>query len=301
MWQKLTRRSLRPLWASLGVLALVTVLLLIPSVRAAAIDLLGLFRVQEIEVVQFNPANLPQNLDGQMMKLDDLLADQLNFEALIDPVDVGSLEEAETLAGFPVLDPAAFNGPKRYSYQEGGQAKFVIDVALMQMVLDELGSDYVIPQVIDGQSVSVEVKPSVSTFLGRCPRLGPDSDPEEFRTDECTTLVQMPSPVITAPPGVDPAEVGAAMLQLLGFSAEEAAAISERVDWTSTLLIPIPQDVEYQEVTVNGAPATLLVEDDLGRRNVTRYTLLWTVDGRLYALTGFGTTAEALELANSLQ
>lgn len=310
MWQKLTRRSLRPLWATLGVLALVTALLFIPSVRAAAVNLLGLFRVQEIEVVQFNPANLPQDLDDQMMKLDDLLAEQLNFGDISEPVDAASLAEAAALAGYPLLDPAAFNGQKRYSYQAGGQAEFVIDAALMQMVLQELGSDYVIPAAIDGQKVSVDVKPSVTTLLGECPEIKPVVYPDGAPADEriqgfsaarCTTLVQMPSPVITAPPGVDPQEVGAAMLQLLGFSKQEAEAISARVDWTSTLLIPIPQDVDYREVTVQGVAGTLLVEDRQYGRSGQRYTLLWTKDGMLYGLTGFDSTSDALELANSLQ
>jgi hypothetical protein len=310
MWQKLTRRSLRPLWAGLSVLVLVTALLFIPSVRAAAIDLLGLFRVQEIEVVQFNPANLPQDLDEQMMKLDDLLADQLNFGDISEPVDVGSLQEAAALAGFPVLDPAAFDASKRYTYQDGGQAEFVIDVGLMQMILAELGSDYTIPTAINGQKVTVEVKPSVTTFMGDCPKLSevvyPDGAPSEahmqgLSASNCTTLVQMPSPVITAPPGVNPAEIGTAMLQLLGFSEQEAEAISARVDWTSTLLIPIPQDVDYREVTVQDVPGTLLIEDQSYNRNGKRYTLLWTKDGMLYALTGLGSTGEALELAGSLQ
>ena len=60
MWQKLTRRSLRPLWAGLAVLVVLAGLLFIPQVRATAENFLGLFRVQNIQVLQFNPANLPR-------------------------------------------------------------------------------------------------------------------------------------------------------------------------------------------------------------------------------------------------
>lgn len=302
MWQKLTRRSLRPVWAIMTFVLLFTALMFIPQVRAAAVNLLGIFRVQNIQVVQFNPANLPQNLDEQMIKVEDLMQEQFKFEDLPEPFELSNLEEARQRVDFNLLDPADFTGPKAYTYQSGATAEFTIDVDLMQLVLDELGSDLVLPQAIDGQKIALTVPASITTLLGNCPRNTVQVDPDkDYSLSGCTSLVQMPSPTITTPPGLDAAQVGESMLQLLGFSPQEAAEISQRVDWTSTLLIPVPQDVEYREVTVRGVPGTLLVEQGNSYNRTPRYTLLWTEGGILYGLSGRGTTRNALALADSLQ
>ena len=63
MWNKLFNRRTRFAWASLAVIALALSLFAFPAVRAAASDFLGLFRAQEISVVEVNPAAL-ENLDS---------------------------------------------------------------------------------------------------------------------------------------------------------------------------------------------------------------------------------------------
>lgn len=299
MWQKLTRKSMRPVWVVFAVLVLVAGLMFVPQVRAAAVNFLGLFRVENITVVQFNPANLPQDLDSRMMKLEDMLQDQFVLPESIEPVEAADLNEASTLAGFSVLDSTSFKGAKRYTFQPGGKAELTINVALMQMVLNELGSDFVIPKEIDGQKVTVEIPGSVTTLMGLCPKFDSNMD-LSYGASNCTSLVQMPSPIIDTPPGLDAQEVGIAMLQLLGLSADEAVKISADIDWASTLVIPIPQNVEYQTVDINGTKGTLFIEDVNPTRNV-RYSLIWTKDGKLYALSGRGTPRGIIQLAESLE
>lgn len=299
MWQKLTRRSLRPLWVGAAVVAVLALLMFIPQVRAAAINFLGLFRVESIQVVQFNPANLPQNLDQGMVRLDEMLNSQFKVGEIGEPVVVGSLEEASQLAGFAAKQPTAFTGDQEITYQPGASLDFTIDVGLMQLVLEEVGSDLVLPKIIDGEKVSVEVPPSVTIQMGNCQAYDPDM-PQQSNLGFCTALFQGPSPTVSAPPGVDIQEVGEAMLQLLGMSATEAANFSEKVDWATTLVLPVPQELSPRQVTVNGVPGTLLVEDRSYMQD-KRYTLIWIKDGILYGLTGRGSTTEALRLAESLQ
>lgn len=299
MWQKLTRRSLRPVWASLTVIAVVALLMFIPQVRAAAINFLGFFRVESIQVVRFNPSNLPQNLDQGMVQFDDLMADQFKYEDFAEPIPVNSLEEASQLAGFHVKQPTEFTGEQKITYQPGAKMEFTIDVGLMQLVLEELGSDLVLPKAINGEKVIVEIPQSVTTQMGYCPDLDPDNI-EPSTLNNCSALYQGLSPTVTAPPGVDLQEIGKAMLQLLGMSETEAASYAESVDWSTTLVLPIPEEVMHREVMVNGVPATLLIDS---RRYIQEksYTLVWIQDGIVYGLTGRGSVAEAIRLAESLQ
>ena len=300
MFQKLFSRKMRPALATGLIVALLFITLTIPSIRAAAIEFLGLFRIQQIQVVEFNPANLPQNMDSASQSLERVLANELKVEEMGDPVDVADASEAASLAGFPVLLPAGFDGDTRLTVQPEATASFTVDLALWQGILDEMGrSDLKIPAELDGQTITFHANKSVTLAAGTC-----ILDSEEYenlprRQRTCTLLVQTPSPTIDAPPGLPINEIAQAGLQLLGMSAEEAAAFSAKIDWANTLLIPVPVGSEYQDVTVQGVSGTLFSNPyDPGR---SQYALVWVKDGILYGLQGVGTAAQALDLANSLK
>ena len=87
-----------------------------------------------------------------------------------------------------------------------------------------------------------------------------------------------------------------------GMSPEEARTFSQKVDWASTLVIPIPTgEVSSQDVKVDGVSATLLSSTGAQEKLVQGYTLLWVKDGRIYAVIGAGNPEAGLSLANSLE
>jgi hypothetical protein len=116
---------------------------------------------------------------------------------------------------------------------------------------------------------------------------------------DCTILMQSETPTIESPPGIDINAAGQIMLQVLGMSEEEAADFTSRVDWATTLVVPVPEGAEYRNVKVDGVDGVLL-EDTYAGGNA-RYTLLWVKDGMLYALTGDGSRYEAPPIANSMK
>ena len=81
---------------------------------------------------------------------------------------------------------------------------------------------------------------------------------------------------------------------------EEAAQFSSTVNWSTTLVVPIPRyGTSYHSVIVDGVEGTLIVKNVEDSPN--RYVLLWVKDGIIYALTGPGNGTSALEIANSLK
>jgi hypothetical protein len=117
----------------------------------------------------------------------------------------------------------------------------------------------------------------------------------------CVLLAQMPSPTVDAPPDLDVAQVAEVGLQLTGMTADEARAYSQTVDWTTTLVIPIPRSGhEYRPVTVDGVTGYLIyrMSDDGAP---ARYSVVWARDGMVYGLSGFGPAETGLALANSLK
>src|SRR5207247_8730316 len=90
-----------------------------------------------------------------------------------------------------------------------------------------------------------------------------------------------------------------AALELAGMSPAEARSFCQTVDWSSTLVVPIPRNSSsYETVTVDGVEGTLITET-LSQGN--RYSLLWIKNGVIHSLAGHGNSSDALSLAASLR
>ena len=309
MLNRLFKRKYRPAWAVLGVVVILVVALTFQPVRAIANSFLGLFRVQQIEVVQVNPGNLPDQL-GSSAEFEALLSQDLQVEELGEVQPAANAGEASQLAGIPVRLPALLQGEPQLDVQPAARMTFNVDLEQIQTILREVGYGSIqLPPGLDGAAVTVDIPNAVTATYGSCQEAmqaareggyDPD-DPMLPQIVNCTTLVQMPSPSISAPPGLDVAKIGQAYLQVLGMTPEEAASFAENVDWTTTFVIPIPRyGVSYQDVYVDGVDGTLLQQDQF-ERHPEQYLLMWVKDGIIYALTGQGDMQAALEVAGSLK
>ena len=116
---------------------------------------------------------------------------------------------------------------------------------------------------------------------------------------DCTILMQSETPEIEAPPGLDINQAGQVMLQIMGMTPAEAEAFSQRVDWATTLVVPVPQGADYRDVTVDGVKGVML-EDTYAGDNA-RFTLLWVKDGMFYALSGDGSRYSPVRIGNSME
>ena len=75
----------------------------------------------------------------------------------------------------------------------------------------------------------------------------------------CVSLFEIPSPIVSAPQEIDPAQIAQVALQFLGMSANDAANFTQTVDWTSTLVLPVVRgESKYEQVHVNGNEGALL-------------------------------------------
>jgi hypothetical protein len=82
-------------------------------------------------------------------------------------------------------------------------------------------------------------------------------------------------------------------------TANQASDFLHTVDWKATLTLSVPRFLRsYETVKVNGTRGTLLTM--AGRRG-PGYALVWTKNGIVYSLTGFGDSSQAVELADSLR
>lgn len=307
LFQKIFSKSYRSAWVVGGLIVILAIALLFPPVRAAANSFLGLFRVEQFTVVQVNPGDLPKQL-GSTSSFENLLSDSVTIKEQSEPQAVADASEASALAGIPVRLPNNVTGDLKLEVQPGSKATIKVDLPRVRAVLEEIGrSDIVLPDGIDGATVEVELPTSVVASYGICDQtseaareVGADPDDPSSIRSFCTTLVQMVSPTVSAPPGMDVAKLGQAFLELMGMNAEEAAQFSQQVDWTTTLVIPIPRyGADYDDVVVDGVPGTLIHQSL--EEHAPQFLLIWIKDNILYALTGPGDGAQALEIADSLK
>lgn len=300
MFNKIFKPSHRPALVTALVVLLLAASLAIPSVRAAAVDFLGLFRVQQIQFIQIDPSTSLNDLDSAFETLGGFLDNQVKLEEKGSTVENASLEQVQQLAGFPVRmpgDPEVYTW--EYSFHPGAQAEFTLDVEQLQPILNEFGDDLALPQALDGAEVSVDVDGGVTAMTGDCASY---AEQGLSRPRNCLTFTQTRSPEVSGPADADLQELGRIYLRILGFSPREAQQISQRVDWTTTLLVPIPSgEATYRAVDVDGVEGALITSRTYGNSSNPYFSLIWIKDGILYAINGRGSTSQALEMANSLK
>jgi hypothetical protein len=278
----------RPWTVAATALLIVAILFSFAPVRHAAADFLGLFRVRKFAVIPLDTL--------QAQKLEDLAkqARSIAGEPTVvrepgQPQMVASAAEASAAADFTVRVPAgvpdglALQGLK---VQTGPAVHYEADRATLQAVLQAAGmSDTVLPKA-DKFAVDVDI-PSMATQ-----QLGMGTQRVEF--------VQMRSPEVSLPEGIDPIALGKLAFQYLGMSADDAERLATSIDWTSTLVIPLPTDAaQSREVSVDGVTG-LLFESTRSSRGES--LLMWERDGILYGLSGKNVQPQVLlDIADSLQ
>lgn len=263
-----------------GVLA---VLLLVvgfsfPTTRALASQFLGIFRVQKFAPVSVSPAQL-QMLENLAMD-DGLYPGEITFAD--DGIVAQSFDDLATAAAFAQSESTSFYGvrtlensaPSEIYVEGGGTATLTVNLEGARALLEAINADpSVLPDSLDGQDVTADTDVIMAQMW-----------------DDGTTLVQMPSPVFNYPTDVDPAPIGQALLQLLGMEEGEAIRLSNSIDWTNTLLMPIPTEfASFREVPIDGTTG-LLIEALEGGETV----LMWQNGNMVYLLSHESMDGDAL-------
>ena len=294
-------------------LLILTIIFAFPATRAFASELLNLFRVQQVAVIPVDFTGMEQLNGAVGQNISQLISESVTMENRPgDPVNAATTDEASQLAGFNVRAPQGMT-PSRISVMDGASFSLTIDRDKVQALLNEAGrGDLVLPKEVDGADVSVDIPSSVSLAFGTCPEPSSASEAEREMAREaqgggspgrmyadCIILAQIPSPEVSAPASLDIASLAQLGLEFTGMSAEEAAQFTSTVNWTSTLVVPIPKNAAtYQQIPVDGVTGTLIERPS---NDAPQFALFWVKDGIIYSIGGLGSNSQkALEIANSL-
>jgi hypothetical protein len=221
------------------------------------------------------------------------------------PQIAAGASQAGQLAGFQVRLLGARSDAPKISVEGEQGFQMTLNRDRLQGILDELGrGDLQLPSSIDGSLVAVHIPKAVMAVYGQCNQPGKNNaqkPPTAADLAGCVTLAQVPSPTVSVPPELNVQQLATLALQAAGMSAQDAQAFCETVDWTSTLVLPIPRDAgSYETTNVDGVQGTLITLRGW-RSGMPGYSLLWVKSGIIYSLTGFGSADQAVPLADSLE
>lgn len=263
-----------------AVLAFALLLVGFPSVRAAASDFLGLFRVEKFAPISISPQ--------QLALLDQLESEGLNPGEMVmvkepgEPEQVSSLEEAEDRTGYRIRTLDDILGDPEVYVTSDARGHLIVDLAGARAIVEAVGVDpLLLPDSLDGAPVEVNVYPSVQQVFVNG-----------------TTLMQTPSPEVNYPEDVDPTVLGEALLQVLGMDADSARQMAQSIDWTSTMLLPIPREfATYSQIDVDGASGVAITPVD----GSSEAAVMWQKGGTVFVLSGPFGVGELISVANSLR
>jgi hypothetical protein len=295
-------------WVVAALAVAVFAFIVVPSLRRVAARFFHSLRVQKPQTVNvdlsaFTGPNSNATLQQMMQEMISDKVKTIADEPDRHPADVSS---ASAAAGFQVRLLSGRKDTPRLTVTGKHAFQITVDGSRLQSILNEAGRpELKLPASVDGSQLSVEVPRTVRAQYGTCP--GPPSATSDVATPapptplytDCVALTEGLAPIVDIPPGMDIEPLAEIGLEVAGMSPSQARQFLQTVSWKSTLRLSIPRFMRsYEPVDVDGVQGTLL--NTAGRRGPT-YVLIWTKDGVIYSLTGFGSSGEAMTLADNLK
>ena len=278
-WQRLLQTPERRFATVLASLVFMFALALsFPSFRAAASDFLGLFRVQKFAAISVSPEQIA--ILEQLAESGVTPGELEVIDEPTEPMRFASLGEAARQTGLTPRTLPSLGDPQEVQVMGGVNGRLIVNLESARTILSATGSDpALLPDSLDGQPINIQTFPAVAQRWGDL------------------MLLQSESPNISYPDGLDAALIGKAILRALGLNEAEAARLAQQIDWTGTLLLPVPQNVaNFSEVTIDGTSGIALTSLDSQDNMV-----MWQKDGVIYVLAGRQDVAGLLDVAEELR
>ncbi|MDK2822395.1 MAG: hypothetical protein PWQ67_372 [Clostridia bacterium] len=272
--------SFKKIVAGLAAIIIFATTVFVPPVREAAANFLHIFRVQKIESIQISIEDLNKMRDDFMNKVGEINLKQLGKANVVSRPKFTkmTLAEAQEKVPFPLKYPNGFSLEQEVQVNGSSEVQFTLNTEQVNKVLKQLGSQKLLPPELNGKTFSIYSQGQVDLHY----RLGENN---------WLSFLQMASPEITVPEGVDVFELRQVLLEIPILPYDLKNKLEAINDWQHTL--PIPTDEDSEVVVVNGAQGIL-------RKNKHSSHLIWQKDGVIYNLAG-ASQMDLVEIANNLR
>ena len=282
-------------WWIVVVAAALIALIVLPNAGALANQFLALFSVQQFQPVTIDPqsfrggigedlqsfgyVSIPGSLNDTQQLTQAQVEQSLNFKLLL-----------------PGHLPPGVGHAMQFTLIKSANATFTFNAAKARAYLAQTGQSSVsIPSQLDGATYTITVAAGVIINYGnKC-----------YQKDQgnhgCTGgkqfyIGEIPSPVIQATGKASLKDLRDFALSLPNLSSGVRLLLQE-VDLNSGVVpLPIPPQVQAQQVTIHGVQGVLMTDSSL-----TMGSIIWQTHGIIYGIGGATSdSAQLLDCANSL-
>ncbi|MDQ3327552.1 MAG: hypothetical protein M3506_03390 [Chloroflexota bacterium] len=287
------KRNYRPAFVGGALLVALVLAMTIAPVRSAAVGLFDVFRVEKFAVITVDTSKMPMQMNSDTdhgrtgERPDPNVFGTYNGPLQPEkPQQVASVDAASEVVGSELAEVGnALAGKSQNAVYVSApvRASYTFDTEKIAEKVRATGLEGIrVPQQIDGKTFMLSADRGVIVRYGT--------------KDDSAVFAQGPSPELTIPDGVNMDYLRQDFLMIPGIPANVKEQVQAIEDWEKTLIIPVPANGTSREVKVDGHEG-VLIGDATGENN----GVLWQRDGKLYAIGGKMSGAQALEAARAVR
>lgn len=269
-------KKYRKLMTGIAAAVILAAFLMIPQVKTFAGEVLALFRVDQIQMVNITPDDIRQmqnffeSGEKAQITIDDIgkmTIDEGDFSQKV----YASGSEAETAGINLPPSPVAYT-VDAVTVQSAAKVSMALNTDTINAAMKKLGSDVAFDSSLNGKTFTV-IWPGITNITFK------NSESQDFKTLYYTV---MDSPEILAPSLADAKTLKTTLLQVPFIPENIRSQLAGIDDWQNTLPFPVIQgsmDIDRTEkVMVNGGDGVFMMAKDRSA------ILLWENNGKLYSI-----------------
>ena len=318
-----------PWWIAVAAAVLIA-LVLLPNAGALANQFLGLFQAQKFQPISVNPQTFRDGIGEDLQSFGEVNINSDNLSSITHPTRAQVAQDLNFKLLLPSYLPPGVGPTMQFSLVDSGSGTFTFNAAKARAYLAQTGQGNVsIPPQLDGATFTITLAPGVIINYGKqcqaqsqnvnvngsnpfklsssssagSPALSGQSQNGNGSMPGIATLgcsggkpfyiAEMPSPVIRATGKASLEDLRAFILSLPNLSSSARLLLQDVNLNTGVVPLPIPPQVQAQQVTTHGTQGDLMVDSSLSLGAV-----IWQTGGVIYMVAG--ATSDGTQLMDSV-
>ena len=292
-------------WWIAAAAAVLIALLVLPNAGALANQFLALFSVQQFQPVSVNPQTFRNGVGEDLQSFGDVNINSNNLNSISHPTQAQVEQDLNFKLLLPNHLPPGVGKTVQFTLVDSADGTFTFSAAKARAYLAQTGQGSVsIPSQLDGATFTITLAPGVIINYGnQCQRQDQSATGSSSSAAAlgCSGgkpfyIGEIPSPVIRATGKASLEDLRNFVLSLPKLSSG-ARALLQDVNLSSGVVpLPIPPQVQAQQVMTHGAQGVLMTDSSLSLGAV-----IWQTRGIIYMVAGSTSdSTQLLDSANSL-